>query len=136
MLLAELILTNRIGQCWDFTGLDQFEQCRDKEHFKSYPYLIQYKYNSRGFRDQEWPISIEELKNAIWCIGDSFTVGLGSPLEHTWPYQLSNITQQRVINVSMDGASNEWIARMVQHIVHDIEPKNIVIMWRDRRAHV
>jgi hypothetical protein len=129
MILPELILTNRIGQCWDFTGLDQLDQCKDKVHFKSYPYSIQYKYNSRGFRDQEWPIGIEDLKTAIWCIGDSFTVGLGSPIQHTWPYQLSSIAQQRVINVSMDGASNEWIARMVQHIVHDITPKNIVIMW-------
>jgi hypothetical protein len=109
--------------------LDHINECLDKDHFLSYPHKITYCYNSRGFRDQEWPVSESELKNAIWCVGDSFTVGLGSPLLHTWPSRLAELSNRRTINVSMDGASNEWIARTAQSIVNSICPMHMVIMW-------
>jgi hypothetical protein len=78
-----------------------------------------------------------ELKEAVWCIGDSFTVGIGSPAEFTWPQRLSVAINKRTINVSMDGASNEWIARIAQHIISAVDPKKIVIMWSHthRREH-
>ena len=129
MILPNLVLPSRVNQRWKFSGLDHIDRCLDKKHFLSYPYNITYSYNSRGFRDQEWPESIQELKNAVWCIGDSFTVGLGSPMEHTWPVRLSKITNRRIINVSMDGASNEWIARITENIVQAIDPAQLVIMW-------
>jgi hypothetical protein len=129
MILPELILPSRVNQRWKFTGIDHIDRCLDKRHFLSYPHSITYSYNSRGFRDQEWPDTMQELRNAVWCIGDSFTVGIGSPLEHSWPSQLSNITNRCIINVSMDGASNEWIARTTENIVQVIDPAQIVIMW-------
>jgi hypothetical protein len=129
MILPELILPSRVNQRWKFTGIDHIDRCLDKQHFLSYPHSISYSYNSRGFRDQEWPGTMQGLRDAVWCIGDSFTVGIGSSLEHTWPRQLSNITNRRIINVSMDGASNEWIARTTENIVRVIDPAQIVIMW-------
>jgi lysophospholipase L1-like esterase len=110
-------------------GLDSPKGCVDPEHFKRYPWPVEYQYNSRGFRDAEWPESLEELKSAIWCLGDSFTVGLGSPVAHTWPAVLSQVTGRRVINVSMDGASNDWICRKVRAIADQVAPQDIVIMW-------
>jgi hypothetical protein len=129
MILPNLLLHSRINQNWQFSGMDHINQCFDKNHFLSYPYSITYKYNSRGFRDHEWPDTMQDLRNAIWCIGDSFTVGLGSPLEHTWAVRLSKITDRRIINVSMDGASNEWIARIAENIVQVVDPAQLVIMW-------
>jgi hypothetical protein len=137
VILPDFILPSRVNQCWEYSGMDSIEHCLDKNHFKNYPYHVEYQYNSRGFRDQEWPESIEELKKAIWCVGDSFTVGLGSPVEHTWPRLLQKQTGRRVINVSMDGASNNWIARRTALIQKEINPTNIVIMWSyvHRREH-
>lgn len=137
MILPNLVLPSRVNQSWKFSGLDHINQCLDKKHFLSYPHNITYNYNSRGFRDQEWPDSIEALRDSIWCIGDSFTMGLGCPVEHTWPYILSTSTDSRIINVSMDGASNEWIARITEQIVHSVNPSRIVIMWSytHRREH-
>lgn len=129
MILPTLKLHSRANQCWKFSGMDCIEYCIDKNHFLSYAHDITYKYNSRGFRDQEWPESMKELKNAIWCIGDSFTVGVGSTVDHIWPNRLAAQSGRRVINVSMDGASNKWIARTTEKIVNDINPKNIIIMW-------
>ncbi len=137
MILPDLLLPSRANQYWKFSGIDSLNECRDKNHFLSYPHNITYNYNSRGFRDQEWPNTMQELQDAVWCIGDSFTVGIGSPLEHTWPYILSNLVNRRTINVSMDGASNEWITRVTQNIVNVIKPKHVVIMWSytHRREH-
>jgi hypothetical protein len=102
---------------WSESGMDSKEGCRNKQHFDSYPYAVEYRYNSRGYRDSEWPPTIEELKQCIWCVGDSFTVGLGSPLAHTWVNILQQRTGIRCINVSMDGASNEWMIRKINRIL-------------------
>lgn len=113
MILPDFILPSRINQCWEYSGLDS-------KH-NGYPYSITYKYNSRGFRDTEWPA---DLTTPIWCIGDSFTAGIGCPLEHTWPYILGN-----TINVSMDGASNQWISRKAVRVLEEIQPQVMVIQW-------
>jgi hypothetical protein len=137
MILPDFVLPSRVNQTWRYSGMDSLELCGDKKHFESYPYTVTYQHNSRGFRDSEWPNTTEELQSAIWCVGDSFTVGLGSPIEHTWPWLLSAKTSQRVINISMDGASNNWIARCAAVIQKEIGPKNIAIMWSyvHRREH-
>jgi hypothetical protein len=129
MILPDFILPSRVNQYWQYSGIDSIERCLNKKHFKSYPHKIEYRYNSRGFRDVEWPDILEELKNSIWCIGDSFTVGVGSPLEHTWVYQVGQKLNTRTINVSMDGASNQWITRKVLDIIKYVAPKLIIIQW-------
>jgi hypothetical protein len=96
---------------------------------KNYQYPIHYSFNSRGFRDVEWPETIEELKNSIWCVGDSATVGLGSPLSHTWPAILQDVTQTRTINISLSGIASDWIFRQTQQILEQIQPRLIVVQW-------
>jgi len=91
--------------------------------------LILYEYNSRGFRDAEWPKSINELKKCIWCFGDSQTVGVGDAYENTWPKLLEKKINKRCINVSMVDASNDWIFDRVKMIIDVIKPKFIVIQW-------
>ena len=129
MLLPEVNLSTRKNQLWTESGLDCLELCLDMEHYKNYPYPVEYKYNSRGFRDAEWPDSMIELQNSTWCIGDSFTVGIGSPLSNTWVNILQTKTNHRCINVSMDGASNKWIARKAIEVLNVIKPKNMIIQW-------
>lgn len=129
MILPDFILPSRVNQCWKYSGLDTYEYCQNKKHFKSYPYSVEYNYNHRGFRDQEWPDSVEELKNSIWCIGDSFTMGLGNPWEHTWPRLLQKQTGHRTINVSLDGASNNWIGRKAVDVLEKIKPCYVVLHW-------
>ena len=126
VILPEFVLSSRVDQHWNYSGIDSIQQCFDIEHFKTYPHKISYDYNSRGFRDEEWP---DDLSNAIWCFGDSFTVGIGCPREHTWTYLLKKQTNRPTINVSMDGASNQWIARKCLAIIQEINPKTIVIQW-------
>lgn len=129
MILPDFILTTRQNKIWSESGMDSLRECFNKKHFKNYPYQISYNYNSRGFRDEEWPQSIEELRQAVWCFGDSFTVGIGSPINHTWVNILQSKLNRRCINVSMDGASNQWITRKVLRVLEEIKPKEVCIQW-------
>jgi hypothetical protein len=125
-LLPELYLPSRTNAHWHESGIDSLELCLDRAHFLSFPHKVEYQYNSRGFRDAEWP---NDLSNVIWCVGDSFTVGIGSPREHTWSYVLQQRTGRRTINVSMDGASNNWIARSSVAILKQFPAATMAVHW-------
>ena len=129
MILPDFVIPSRVNQIWDVSGIDTFKDCYNRSHFMSYAHKVLYQYNSRGFRDAEWPCDLSNLKSSIWCLGDSFTAGIGSPVEHTWPYVLQEQTRTRTINVSMDGASNNWISRKALQIISDVEPNHLVIHW-------
>ena len=124
--MVDLRLEYTAGKRFSESGIDSYEKCRNKEHFLKFPHPIEYVYNSRGFRDLEWP---DDVSDAIWCVGDSFTVGLGSPAEHTWPCLLRHRVPYPVINISMDGASNNWIARMSNIIRAGVKPRAIIHQW-------
>lgn len=126
MILPDFILPSKINQRCEYSGIDNVESALDKNHFIRYKFAVDYKYNSRGFRDSEWPV---DLKRSIWCIGDSFTVGIGSPLSHTWPNILQSQLKQRIVNVSMDGGSNPWITKKSLKIIQEIIPETVIIHW-------
>ena len=151
-ILSSLVLPSRKNlKGLKYSGLDSPGNALDHNHFNEFPFDVSYSYNSRGFRDDEWPETIEELRDAIWCIGDSFTAGIGQPRQHIWPQRLQERLKRRTINVSLDGASNDWIARRCLDIIKEVAPKDIVICWsylhrrelpnanlydEDRRVHV
>jgi hypothetical protein len=112
-----------------YSGLDTPEDCANTQHFKNYPSPVSYCHNSRGYRDQEWPQSLQELNQAVWCFGDSFTVGYGCPHSHAWPFLLQQQLNQRCINVSMNGGSNEWIARKIHELANECVPSTVVVHW-------
>lgn len=128
-VLPDLFLPRRQNQNWKFSGIDSRESCVNLDHFLNYPYSIDYQYNSRGFRDSEWPNSIQELQNSVWCLGDSFTVGIGVPIDHTWVKILEKKLSKRCINVSLDGGSNDWIARRAGQILSDVRPTTMIFHW-------
>lgn len=124
--LKELTLTTTANEIRTSCGLDSIEHCVDKNHFTNYPTPVVYIYNSLGYRDQEWPT---DVSNQIWCVGDSFTAGLGQRYENIWPQLVEQKINTRTINVSMHGASNDWISRRVRYILDNFNPKSILIQW-------
>jgi hypothetical protein len=127
MILPDFIIPSKVNRISVYEGLDSPMDCLREEWFDKYPFTnILYKYNNRGYRDEEWPTNLDDV---IWCIGDSFTLGVGSPIEHTWPFLLRQYTGSKVINVSMNGASNEWISRKTLKLLESCKPKAIVILW-------
>ena len=107
------------------SGTDSHALCLHKKHFNDYKKSVQYTYNSKGFRDEEWP---QDIENKIWCVGDSFTVGLGQPYEEIWPKLLEKQLGERCINISEDGCSNDLMALRIEQI-KTFNPKCIIVMW-------
>ena len=126
MKLPSFVLPSYCNSRVTQAGMDSLEHCLDPKHFVAYSAPVHYDYNSRGYRDNEWPL---DLEGAIWCFGDSFTVGLGSAWDRTWCQQLQNLTNIRTINISMNGASNDWILRKVQEMSREIRPRAVVLHW-------
>jgi len=124
--MNEFVLTETANAFEVTCGIDSLEHCRDIAYYKMYSKSVIYSYNSFGYRDEEWP---KDLTNSIWCVGDSFTVGLGQPYDETWVKLVEKKTGKRTINVSMNGASNDWIARRVQSIIDSFNPRVILIQW-------
>tara|TARA_R110000782_G_scaffold126511_1_gene218048 strand:- start:1 stop:672 length:672 start_codon:yes stop_codon:yes gene_type:complete len=108
------------------SGMDTLEECHDKDHYLSYTKDISYRYNSRGFRDHEWP---EDLSDVVWCVGDSFTVGMGQPFEETWPQLLGKKLGKTCLNIGEDGCANDTMALRIQEICKLHSPKLVVVMW-------
>lgn len=129
MILPDFYLHSRANHACKSTGIDSYDACKDKQYFLQYPHEVIYKFNSRGFRDREWPSSVHDLQKSIWCVGDSFTVGVGQPFDHTWPQVLQRASGHRVINISMDGASNDWIFRKASRILDVVGPTTVICMW-------
>jgi hypothetical protein len=113
----------KTNKTFDWLNRDSPSGCHDIEHFNSYPASIHYYFNSRGFRDTEWP---SDLFNLIWCIGDSWTMGLGC--ETSWPAELQKLVNTRCINVSMLGASCKWVARQAGMVLK-LNPRAVIIQW-------
>ena len=90
-------------------------------------YDISYNFNSRGYRDIEWPQ--QNLDQYFWCLGDSLTLGLGAAIHDTWPRLLQTKIGVRCINVSMAGASNQWIYRKAINLLSYVRPSKIFILW-------
>lgn len=125
-MIDELLLINTANSISISTGVDSEQHCMDLGRFKLWTKSVNYMYNYLGYRDNEWP---EDLSNRTWCIGDSYTLGLGQVFEETWPQLLSKKLNSPVINVSMNGASNDWIARRAVYILKTFQPKHILIQW-------
>lgn len=109
-----------------FSGRDDPKFCLNKEHFYNYKKKIIYHYNSKGFRDREWP---NDVSDVIWCVGDSFTVGIGQPFVETWPQLLEKKTGKRCINVGVESCSNDTMCLRIKEIYRLYKPKLIVVMW-------
>lgn len=110
----------------EFLGLDSAEHCIDSEHFNNYPDKITYQFNELGFRD----CSYTHYKgNEILAIGDSFTLGLGVNIEQTWTSMLAKILDYPVRNFSLNGASNDWMARKISQLLTFFQPRAVIVHY-------
>jgi hypothetical protein len=84
---------------------------------------ITYKFNSLGFRCDEF-----DDRPCGLALGCSFTQGVGLPVESTWPYLLSGMTNTHVWNLGSGGASIETVFRIFEYSVKRLSPKFVCIL--------
>jgi len=100
--------------------VDSPEKCLlGKEYWNAYPKnSYTYNFNSQGFRDCDFEQYLKENSDTKVnvCIGDSFTLNIGGPVEHSWPYLLSKKLSAPTLNFGVDGLSSLHFQDMMAKI--------------------
>jgi len=101
---------------------------RPRGWWKNYPIQdFNYKYNSWGFRGPEYEQYLGKQVNI--CLGDSFTVNIGGPIEHSWPTQLGKLLWDfPILNLGMDGAGNDAIRIVYDRACKLFDVQNAFVM--------
>lgn len=90
---------------------------------------IQYKFNSHGFRDQQF-----DSRPCGIAFGCSFTQGVGVPESCTWPSVLSKHLGIHVWNLGIGGCALDTIFRISEYYIDLLNPEFITLFcpppWR------
>ena len=111
------------------SGMDCPESCvAGATWWHSYPYQdFDYQFNSWGFRGPEYEQHIGKPVNI--CLGDSFTVNMGGPIEHSWSSQLAQHLNIPTLNLGMDGAGNDAIKLVYDRACEIFDVQNTFVMY-------
>jgi hypothetical protein len=90
------------------------------------PNCITYKFNSFGFRDEEFDSRVCGL-----ALGCSHTQGVGLPESSTWPRLLSQLTDVHVWNLGVGGSSIDTAFRLLDRWIEILNPKFVVCCLPD-----
>lgn len=114
---------------------DRFEQnCRDPKKRAELeqlgwldPNCITYKYNSFGFRDEEF----DDRPCGI-ALGCSHTEGTGLPETASWPSVLSKLSGLHIWNLGVGGSSIDTAFRLLDYWMPKLKPKFVVFCVPDQ----
>ena len=91
------------------------------------PTDITYKFNKFGFRSDEF---VDDGRDSILSVGDSFTVCIGVPYEHSWPYILSKkFDDCKNYNLGLSAVSGDYVVRAVSKTIEILKPKAVFVFW-------
>lgn len=85
------------------------------------PESLTYKFNSEGFRDDEFDQQPSGL-----AIGCSHTQGVGVKLEHTWPSQLQTMLEQKIWNLGVGGSALDTCYRFLEYWIQHLNVKFVI----------
>jgi hypothetical protein len=95
-----------------------------------YNYPIQnfdYQFNSWGFRDEDFEQYIGKKVNI--CLGDSITLNLGGPVEHSWCSQLAKHFDIPTLNFGMEASGNDAISIVYNKLKNIFDIQNVFVMY-------
>ena len=102
--------------------------CSIKENYKKLKDLgwleanvLTYKYNSHGFRDDEF-----DQQAAGIALGCSHTLGTGIHVEHTWSRQLQKLLSTKIWNLGVGGAALDTCYRLLEYWIEHLNVKFVV----------
>jgi hypothetical protein len=117
-------------QLWNGTDSEKNfkENCAIEENYKKLndlgwlePNVITYKYNSQGFRDNDF-----DQEPAGIALGCSHTMGVGIRIEHAWPSQLQNLLGQKIWNLGVGAAALDTCYRLLEYWIENLNVKFVV----------
>lgn len=124
------------------TFLPPFEMDGPKDAWRSskewHDYPIRdyvYSFNNWAFRGEDYSQFKNQPVNI--CLGDSFVLNLGAPVEHSWPRQLAEHLDIPTLNFGIDGAGNDTIHTLYEFLIDYFDVQNTFVMYSffHRRYH-
>lgn len=88
---------------------------------------ISYRFNSLGFRSEEF----SQCDNAVF-LGCSHTVGVGLPIENTYPYYVSKALGLKCYNLGIGGGSLDLAFRLSYYLLKELRPKIVFLLCPSR----
>ena len=115
--------------CNTTSGIDHPNKATSSfKEWHAYPIQdFDYKFNSWGFRGPEYAQFVGKSVNL--CLGDSFTVNVGGPIEHSWCSQLALHFDIPTLNLGMDGAGNDAIRLVYERACKIFDVQNTFVMY-------
>jgi hypothetical protein len=98
------------------------------ERYKWIDRPITYKFNSHGFRADEF----DSTKPGVMFLGCSHTLGVGLPYESTWAHKVSSSLRLKNYNLGVGGSSNDTAFRLAHYWIEQLKPKLVVFFSPDR----
>lgn len=95
----------------------------DLERFGWIDRSFTYQFNSIGFRCEEFLDS-----PSIMYLGCSNTLGIGLPLEDTWPQLLSKKLKLKCANLAQGGGSLDTAFRLCHGFIDKIKPQIVILL--------
>lgn len=108
---------------WQRNCNDPMQRSRLQQHGWLPEREITYSFNSHGFRSPEF-----DHQPSMLCLGCSHTMGIGLPLEHTWPSILQQNLKINCWNLGLGGAALDTVFRMANHYVHHLNVMAVVCL--------
>jgi hypothetical protein len=130
MLINDLEYFKRSANYSNTTsGLDHPDRSNlSSEEWYAYPIQdFDYQFNSWGFRGPDYEQFVGKTVNI--CLGDSFTVNLGGPIEHSWSSQLAQYLNIPTLNLGMDGAGNDAIKLVYDRACEIFDVQDTFVMY-------
>ena len=124
-----LSVPNMINYQGQYCGIDSpGESNRSLRDFKEYPIQnFDYKFNSWGFRAEDFEQYLGDKVNI--CLGDSITVNIGGPVEHSWCGQLAEYFDIPTLNLGMSAAGNDAIKLVCNRACELFDVQNIFVIY-------
>jgi hypothetical protein len=114
-------------------GIDNPDQCwLGQDYWHNHPVQdFDYKFNSWGCRGVDYEQFLKEKtdQKVNICIGDSYTLNLGGPQEHSWPHLLEQRSGIPSINLANDGMSSYYFQELIKKTKDLVNANNVFILY-------
>lgn len=122
---------NRVEEWLPTDTKENYEKLiQDPEHRKYFadmgwdqPGAITYKFNSHGFRADEF-----DGGPYLLALGCSYTIGIGLPDEVTWPRQVATALGLKCANLAWGGYSTDTCFRMAEYRIPKLQPDYVCML--------
>lgn len=98
------------------------------DYWHTYPVReYQYQYNSWGFRGEDYEQHLGQEINL--CVGDSNTVNIGGPIDHSWVYQLSRYFNIPTLNFGVNGLSFDEVDSIIEKQKNNFKVRRVFVLY-------